>query len=118
MHALHFLGIGERVAKEAGPTEAYLIRHFQTGEVIKVRANGHDYIERFGADYHQVHRGDLHATLAEAVLLNDPDCVFLDHCFEALTQDSEQVVARFTNGNTIAKDRSLFVRSYRWQMSR
>jgi 2-polyprenyl-6-methoxyphenol hydroxylase-like FAD-dependent oxidoreductase len=28
MHALHFLGIGERVAKEAGPTEAYLIRHF------------------------------------------------------------------------------------------
>jgi salicylate hydroxylase len=104
MHALHFLGIGERVAKEAGPTEAYLIRHFQTGEVIKVRANGHDYIERFGADYHQVHRGDLHATLAEAVLRNDPGCVFLDHCFEALTQDSERVVARFINGSTIASD--------------
>ena len=31
MHALNFLGVGERVAKEAGPTEAYLIRHFQTG---------------------------------------------------------------------------------------
>src|SRR5215813_5430819 len=85
MHALHFLVIGERVAKEAGPTEAYLIRHFQTGEVIKVRATGHDYIERFGADYHQVHRRDLHATLAEAVLRNDPD-----HCFEALTQDSNR----------------------------
>jgi salicylate hydroxylase len=104
MHALHFLGIGERVAKEAGPTEAYLIRHFQTGEVIKVRANGHDYIDRFGADYHQVHRGDLHAALAEAVLRNDPGCVSLDHCFEALTQDSEQVVARFVNGSTIASD--------------
>ena len=104
MHALHFLGIGERVAKEAGPTEAYVVRHFQTGEVIKVRANGHDYVERFGADYHQVHRGDLHATLAEAVLRNDPDCVFLDHCFESLTQNSEQVIARFTNGSTIASD--------------
>jgi len=34
MHALHFLGVGERVAKEAGPTEAYLIRHFHSGEVI------------------------------------------------------------------------------------
>lgn len=30
MHALHFLGVGERVAKEAGPTEAYLIRHATT----------------------------------------------------------------------------------------
>ena len=104
MHALHFLGIGERVAKEAGPTEAYLIRHFHTGEVIKVRANGRDYVERFGADYHQVHRGDLHATLAEAVLRNDPDCVFLDHRLELLTQNSEEVIARFTNGSTIASD--------------
>jgi salicylate hydroxylase len=67
MHALHFLGIGKRVANEAGPTEGYLIRHFQTGDVIKVRANGHDYVERFGADYHQVHRADLHAALADAI---------------------------------------------------
>jgi salicylate hydroxylase len=104
MHALHNLGIAERVAREAGPTEAYLIRHFQTGEMLKVRANGRDYVERFGADYHQVHRGDLHATLAEAVLRNDPDCVFLDHCFESLTQNSEQVVAKFTNGSAIASD--------------
>lgn len=46
MHALHFLGVGERVAKEAGSTEAYLIRHFHTGEVMRVRANGRDYVER------------------------------------------------------------------------
>lgn len=104
MHALLFLGIGERVAKEAGPTEAYLIRHFHTGEVIKVRANGRDYVERFGADYHQVHRGDLHAALADAVLRNDPDCVFLDHRLELLTQNLQEVVARFTNGSTIASD--------------
>ena len=103
MHALHFLGIGERVAKEAGPTEATLIRHFHTGEVIKVRAR-HDYVERFGADYHQVHRGDLYTALADAVLRNDPDCVFLDHCFESLTQNLEEVVARFANGSAIASD--------------
>ena len=100
MHALNFLGIGERLAKEAGPTEAYLIRHFQTGEVIKIRASGTDYVERFGAAYHQVHRADLHATLADAVLQNDSNCVHLDHRFECLTQNSRQVVAAFTNGNT------------------
>ena len=104
MHALHFLGVGERVAKEAGPTEAYLIRHFHSGEVIKVRANGHDYVERFGADYHQVHRGDLLAALADAVLCNDPDCVFLGHRFESLRQNHEGIIARFANGSAVACD--------------
>jgi salicylate hydroxylase len=104
MHALHFLGIGERVAKEAGPTEAYLIRHFLTGEVVKVRANGRDYVERFGADYHQVHRGDLHAALAHSIIRNDPDCVFLGYRFQSLTQNGEEVLARFANGKTIASE--------------
>jgi len=104
MHALNFLGVGERISKQAGPTEAYLIRHFQTGEVIKIRANGTDYVGRFGATYHQVHRADLHAALADALVRNDPNCVFLDHCFEALTQGSDHVVATFTNGKTYASD--------------
>jgi salicylate hydroxylase len=81
-----------------------LIRHFQTGDVIKVRASGHDYVERFGADYHQVHRADLHTALADVVHRNDPDCVFLEHCFDSLSQSSEQVVAAFTNGRTVESD--------------
>jgi 2-polyprenyl-6-methoxyphenol hydroxylase-like FAD-dependent oxidoreductase len=104
MHALNFLGVGECIAREAGPTEAYLIRHFQTGEVIKVRATGLDYFERFGANYHQVHRADLHATLAAAVLRNDPNCIFLNYCFETLTQDAEQVAAKFSNGMTYGSE--------------
>jgi 2-polyprenyl-6-methoxyphenol hydroxylase-like FAD-dependent oxidoreductase len=104
MHALNFLGVGEEVAKKAGPTEAYLIRHFQTGAAIKIRANGTDYFERFGANYHQVHRADLHATLADAVLRNDPHCVLLDHRFEALAQNIGHVEATFTNGKTVASD--------------
>src|SRR6516225_328354 len=104
MHALNFLGVGERISKEAGPTEAYLIRHFQTGEVIKIRASGTDYVERFGATYHQVHRADLHTALADAILRNDPYCAFLDHCFEALTQHSDYVAAKFTNGKTYTSD--------------
>jgi 2-polyprenyl-6-methoxyphenol hydroxylase-like FAD-dependent oxidoreductase len=104
MHALNFLGIGKRVAREAGPTEAYLIRHFHTGEVTKVRANGHDYVERFGADYHQVHRGDLLAALADAVIRNDPDCMLLNHRFESLIRDGEKIVAHFANGAVITSD--------------
>jgi 2-polyprenyl-6-methoxyphenol hydroxylase-like FAD-dependent oxidoreductase len=56
------------------------------------------------ADYHQVHRGDLLAALADAVFRNDPDCVFLEHCFETLTQDQEKILAKFSNGSATTSD--------------
>src|SRR5215472_5255820 len=59
MHAINFLGVGERIANEAGPAEPLVTRHFQTGAVLKIRAV--DYAETFGASYHQVHRVDLQA---------------------------------------------------------
>ena len=103
MHALNFLGVGDRAANEAGPAGPYVSRHFQTGEVLRIRP-GNDYVERFGAAYHQVHRVDLHAALASAVRRNDPDCVLLGHCFEVLRQDSEKLVVKFTNGKTFTSD--------------
>lgn len=104
MHALNFLGVGERVTREAGPTERYLMRHFRTGAVINTRWTGPDYFEQFGASYHQVHRADLHAALAAAILRNDPDCIFLDHRIETLKQDHKHVVATFANGKTCTSD--------------
>ena len=105
VHALNFLGIGERIAKEAGPTEPFLKCHFRTGEVLYIRPpTGSDYVETYGAAYYQVHRVDLHAALADAVLRNDRDCVFLGHRFESLTQETDHVAARFTNGKTFESD--------------
>jgi salicylate hydroxylase len=104
MHALNFLGVGERVTREAGPAQRYLMRHYQTGAVTKTRWTGPDYFERFGAYFHQVHRGDLHAALAAAVLRNDPGCIFLDHRFETLNQDHKHVVVTFAGGKTCTSD--------------
>jgi salicylate hydroxylase len=104
MHALNFLGVGERVTKDAGPAERYLMRHFQTGAVVSTRWTGPDYFERFGAHYHQVHRADLHAALAAAILRNDPDCIFLGHRFETLNQNQNHVVATFAGGKTRTSD--------------
>jgi salicylate hydroxylase len=42
--------------------------------------------------------------LASAVRRNDPDCVLLGHCFEALTQHSSDLVTKFTNGKTFTTD--------------
>jgi salicylate hydroxylase len=92
------------VAKEAGPTETFVVRHSQTGDVLKLKWTGPDYFDRFGASFHQVHRADLHVALAAAVLRNDPGCVFLDHRFETLAQDAEHVAATFENGKTYSSD--------------
>ena len=81
MHALNFLGVGARIPQEAGSCEALATRHFETGEVLKLRPAGTDYGERFGATYHQVHRVDLHTALADSVRENDPDCLVLGHRF-------------------------------------
>jgi salicylate hydroxylase len=102
MHALNFLGVGAQVAKDAGSTEAMLTRRLATGEILKTRAPVS--AETHGAAYRQVHRADLHAALAAAVLKNDPHCVFLDHCFDTLTQDPKRVVATFDNGETATSD--------------
>ena len=102
MHALNFLGVGGRVAEDAGPTETFLTRRFATGEVLKARAPAD--VQKFGAAYHQVHRADLHLALAAAVLENDPACVFLGCCFETLIQDTDCVVATFDNGLTVTSD--------------
>ena len=102
MHALNFLGVGARIAREAGPAGMYFSRHFQSGDVLKTRPN--DFVERFGAAYHQLHRVDLQTALASAVLQNDPGCVLLDHCFESLVQDSERIVATFSNGETVTSE--------------
>ncbi|MBV8839349.1 MAG: FAD-dependent monooxygenase [Alphaproteobacteria bacterium] len=104
MHALNFLGVGARVAQDAGPTELYVVRQYQTGEVLKTRWTGPEFFDSFGATYHQAHRGDLHSALAAAVMRNDPDCVFLDHRFETLTQDRDHVLATFANGKSHTSD--------------
>lgn len=98
MHALNFLGVGKSISEMGSCPGKTYTRHHATGEVIEVRASGQELKEKYGADYFQVHRADLHDRLKWALLKNDPDCVHLTHKFTAAQQDSRSVTAQFENG--------------------
>jgi len=100
MHALNFLGVGNRIAAEAGPVPQYQVCNYNTGEVLEYGPDPATIEENFGAGYYNLHRADLHAALLDAINANDPDCIVLDHRFEHLEQHEDGVTARFENGKS------------------
>jgi 2-polyprenyl-6-methoxyphenol hydroxylase-like FAD-dependent oxidoreductase len=102
-HALEFLG-GEVIAATSNVSNEQLIRHFQSGEIVHRRPDGHYYMSKYGAGHFQVHRADLHNALKAAVLANDSDCVHPAYTFSWLSQSKRVVTAYFVNGMVVRGD--------------
>jgi salicylate hydroxylase len=102
MSALDFLGIGSALAEQAGETPRYFVRSADDGRELERGPDPDSFVPEFGASYRNLHRADLHVALTEAVTKNDPDAIALDHRFEHLEQDGDQVVAHFSNRASFA----------------
>jgi 2-polyprenyl-6-methoxyphenol hydroxylase-like FAD-dependent oxidoreductase len=102
MSVLDFLGIGTALAEQAGETPRYFVRSAADGRELERGPDPDSFVPEFGASYRNLHRADLHVTLTEAVTKNDPDAIALDHRFEHLEQDGDQVVAHFSNRASFA----------------
>ena len=102
MSALDFLGIGPALAEQAGETPRYFVRSADDGRELERGPDPDSFMPEFGASYRNLHRADLHLALTDAVTKNDPDAVALDHRFDYLEQDGDQVVAHFSNRATFA----------------
>ena len=100
MHALDFLGVGTRIAAEAGPVPQYQVCNYTTGEVMEYGPDPATIEANFGAGYYNLHRADLHSALVDTLIANDPGCITLDHRFEHLEQHGDRVTARFENGKS------------------
>lgn len=98
MHALDWLGIGEIVARDAGPAPRYRVCDYRDGQLLELGPPVETMSAQFGAGYHNVHRSDLHVALLNAVRANDPDAIVLGHQFEQLTQDRDGVEVTFASG--------------------
>ncbi len=97
-HALDYLGLAERLKETADiPTEG-AVKNYKTGETLLKTYRGDTPLKKYGANYYQIHRADLHDMLSDAVRANDPDCIHLGHTFADLTQDAHSVTAWFENG--------------------
>jgi salicylate hydroxylase len=97
MSALDFLGIGGALAEQAGETLRYFVRSAADGRELERGPDPGSFLAEFGAPYCNLHRGDLHLALTEAVTKNDQDAIVLDHRFDYLEQDDDKVIAHFSN---------------------
>lgn len=105
-HALDYVGVGGQVREFGSPSVDSTLRHFQTNEVLAQMSIGssEEQQARFGNEFFQIHRADLHKILTDAVLSNDPDCITLGHEFSELEQNGSEVLVKFRNGNEIKGD--------------
>ena len=97
MSVLDFLGIGQALAEQAGETLRYSVRSADDGRELERGPDPDSFVREFGAPYCNLHRGDLHLALTEAVTKRDPDAIVLDHRFDHLEQGGGRVTAHFSN---------------------
>jgi 2-polyprenyl-6-methoxyphenol hydroxylase-like FAD-dependent oxidoreductase len=100
---LDFLGVGQYVRENAGSAKHTYIKHYATGETLRVLSLD-DTFEKYGYANLFSYRADLHAALYQAVLANDPNCVHAGHRFADLTQDDTGVTLHFDNGAVVRGD--------------
>jgi salicylate hydroxylase len=65
---------------------------------------GEQLVEKHGMGNLQVHRGDLHGLLLQAILANNAEAVHPGHQFIGLAQDGDGVTVEFANGARVPCD--------------
>ncbi|MBL8629919.1 MAG: FAD-dependent monooxygenase [Rhodospirillaceae bacterium] len=103
-HALEYVGLGPFMATFGDVPESGASVHYQTAEVLYHTQRGNEFKSKYGAEYYQIHRADLHAALADAVRANDADAIHTSHAFQSFSQEGLKVTATFTNGKSYSGD--------------
>jgi salicylate hydroxylase len=103
MHALDFLGVGERVAREAGPPEQYHTYDIDNN-LLEIGPPVDSFIPKYGAGFFTVHRGDLQSALVDAVRRRDPDAIVLNHELINVEQSDSGVTAHFLDRSPVEAD--------------
>jgi salicylate hydroxylase len=99
---LHALGLKATLERTQVIPSGKEARLWNTGESWKTLDLGAIAVERYGSPHIVMHRGDLHAALAEAVRAMKPGAVKLGHRFVGLTQPGESVEVLFQDGRSAA----------------
>ncbi len=98
---LHALGLKRRACSYAGGRlrqAGAAVEHRQTWTTFDLSAVSQ---ERYGAPHIFMHRGDLHAALADAIRRERPDAIRLGCRFAGLTQSDGGVTMTFADGEAV-----------------
>jgi salicylate hydroxylase len=99
---LHALGLKDALAAVAAVPAGKEIRLWNTGQTWKLFDLGASSVERYGHPYITVHRGDLHAALADAVRRVKPDAIRLGRKCIAIAPSAAAVEIRFADGGPVS----------------
>jgi 6-hydroxynicotinate 3-monooxygenase len=102
VRVLYGLGLEAKLLAQAFRPESNDSRDYDTGELTNSLPLGQSILERHGVPYFLMHRGDLHAMLADIV---PADVIHLNHKLVGLDHLSTGIVRmRFTNGEAAEAD--------------
>ncbi|HYZ22997.1 MAG TPA: FAD-dependent monooxygenase, partial [Rhodopila sp.] len=102
VRVLYALGLKERLLAQAFQPDSNDSRDYDTGNLTNSLPLGRTIVERHGVPYFLMHRGDLHAMLADLV---PGDIIRLGHKLAGLEQDGSGTVRlRFEDGETAEAD--------------
>jgi len=92
------LGLEEAMRRIVCPAAGKEIRLWSTGRSWRLFDLGESAVERYGAPYWMVHRGDFHALLLEAVRRVRPEAVRLGAVAVGFEQDNDGVTLQLASG--------------------
>jgi salicylate hydroxylase len=95
---LHALGLKPALEKVQVLPAGKAIRLWNTGQSWKLFDLGLESVERYGFPYITIHRGDLHAVIAQALTQAKPGAIHLDRKCVGLSQSNGHVELNFENG--------------------
>jgi salicylate hydroxylase len=101
---LNSIGLGDTLEAIGVKPQAFEFRRFDTGEHLHRIPIGTRHTELHGATYYQVHRGDLHAALVDAVSSLAPDCIKLNMPAKRVEDGQKSACVHFANGSSIEAD--------------
>jgi salicylate hydroxylase/6-hydroxynicotinate 3-monooxygenase len=102
VRVLYALGLKDRLLAQAFQPETTDSRDHDTGHLTNSLPLGQSMLARHGVPYFLMHRGDLHAMLADLV---PPEIINLDHKLDGVEQAVDGTVRiTFTNGETATAD--------------
>ncbi len=101
---LQALGLGPALEATGVKPAAFEFRRHDSGELLHRIPLGDAHRERHGAPYVQMHRGDLHAALVQAVRHLDPHALRLGARVQGVQEGADQATIAFTDGERMQAD--------------
>jgi salicylate hydroxylase len=95
------LGLRARLEATGVRPKAFEFRRFDTGELLHRLPLGEQHEKQHGAPYFQIHRGDLHSALLDAVLKLDAKAIVLNSKVVGMEEDSASARIHFADNSSL-----------------